>query len=119
LMAIDDRQLSARKWHKIHTFSRRNFHIGNKLYFKYSLYFRRLNTKNMSSFTRQSNIIMWISTEKHWRHWLRKEEYENKWHSSNGCVSKFLSLNIISYDYFYWIYDKFWSEAVSSQMELW
>jgi hypothetical protein len=81
LMAIDDRQLSARKWHEIHVFSRRNLHIGNKFYFKYSLYFRRLNTKNMSSFTTQSNII--------------------------------------SYDYFYWIYDKFWSEAVSSQMELW
>ncbi len=27
LMAIDGRQLSARKWHKRHAFSKRNFHI--------------------------------------------------------------------------------------------
>jgi uncharacterized membrane protein len=29
LMAIDDRRLSARKWHQIHAFSRRIFQIEN------------------------------------------------------------------------------------------
>jgi hypothetical protein len=33
LMAIDDRQLSARKWHQMHAFSRRTFYIGEKKLF--------------------------------------------------------------------------------------
>jgi hypothetical protein len=33
LMAIDGRQLSARKWHRMHAFSRRTFYIGKKTLF--------------------------------------------------------------------------------------
>jgi hypothetical protein len=33
LMAIDGRQLSARKWHQIHAFSRGTFYIDKKSLF--------------------------------------------------------------------------------------